>query len=518
MRASAVEGHRPLDARLAVVAMACWLVVALGIMAGAGYASAVAAGGAAGVLASLLGCLAGHRDRRPLLLAVAGILLACTGYGFSTAVRVHDVAAVAEDLAGIRARAVLTIAEDPRPLAKTGFDGRSLVMVRGALESVRRNGADVRTAGSVLVFAPAKGWEGLLPGQRVGFLGRFDAPLRSDLTVATIRAEKPPEEVGAPSSLQRGAGRVRAQFAMLSAQVLDEDAGGLLPGLVLGDVSALPERVREDFKAAGLTHLTAVSGSNFALVCGAVLLMVRPLGPRPAAILTAIALVGFVIVVRPSPSVLRAAAMGLIALAALVTGRRRQALPALAAAVLVLLAVSPALAVDAGFALSVLATGALVAIAPTWVDRLRGWGCPRGVAEGLAVAAAAHLVSIPVIAAISGRVSVVAILANVLAAPAVVPATILGALASAVGLVWPFGAGLMIRLAGPALWWLAQTARWCAGLPGAQITVPSGVLGAGILIALSLVAVGWLASAHVRWMAVTALLAFGVVWLPAHWA
>lgn len=506
--------ERPLDVRLVATAAACWVVVALGIIVGPGFATTMAVVGGLGVLVAVAGYRSG---RRQVWLIAAAVLLACTGFAVSTALRVGAADDAAGQLAGFRGRAVLTVAEDPRPIVGGSFDGRERVLLRGKLESVRRGGADVTVHGAVLVFAPAQGWADLLPGQRVAFRGRFESPLRNDLSVADVRVDGAPEEVGEPSWLQRAAGGVRARFAELSGKILGESEAGLLPGLVLGDVSALPEQVKDDFKAAGLTHLTAVSGANFALVCGAVLLAVRPLGPRPSAILTAIALLGFVIVVRPSPSVLRAAVMGLIALAALVTGRRRQALPALATAVLALLAIWPALAVDAGFALSVLATSALVVIAPTWVDRLRGWGCPKILAEALAVAAAAHLVSIPIVAAISGQVSLVAILANVVAAPAVVPATILGALAAAVGLLWPFGAELMIRLAGPAVWWLLQTARWCAGLPGARVPVPGGLLGAALLTGLGLAAVGWLVSARARWAIAASLLAFGMVWVPAHW-
>lgn len=515
---TAAPPERPLDVRLAVAAAGCWLAVALGIFFGAGFAAGLAAAAGAGALAALAAHRFGGGGGRRLWLVAAAVLLACTGFAVSTALRVGASDSVAADLAGTSGRAVLTVVEDPRPIAAGAFGGQERVLVRGDLRSVRRGGADVPVSGAVVVFAPAQGWAGLLPGQRVAFRGRFAAPDRNDLSVASVRVDAAPEEVGEPSWPQRAAGGVRGRFAELSANVLAADGAGLLPGLVLGDVSALPQQVKDDFKASGMTHLTAVSGSNFALVCGAVLLAVRPLGPRPAAVLTAIALVGFVVVVRPSPSVLRAAAMGLIALAALVTGRRRQALPALAAAVLVLLAVSPALAVDAGFALSVFATAALVVIAPTWVDRLVGWGCPRGVAEALAVAAAANLVSIPVVAAISGQVSVVAVLANVAAAPAVVPATILGALAAAVGTVWPLGAELMIRLAGPAVWWLLAVARWCAGLPGARIAVPGGLVGGALLIAVGLLGAGWLASARARWMISASVLAFGLVWVPAHWS
>ncbi|WP_019699404.1 ComEC/Rec2 family competence protein, partial [Mycobacterium avium] len=95
----------------------------------------------------------------------------------------------------------------------------------------------------------------------------------------------------------------------------------------------------------------------------------RLIGPRAAVLLAALALVAFVVVVQPTASVLRAAVMGAIALAGMLTSRRRQAIPALAATVLVLLAVAPQLSVDVGFALSVLATAALVVLAPAWSRR-----------------------------------------------------------------------------------------------------------------------------------------------------
>ena len=126
----------------------------------------------------------------------------------------------------------------------------------------------------------------------------------------------------------------------------------------------------QEFRAAGLTHLTAVSGANVTIVCGAVLFSSRLIGPRAAVGLAGVALVLFVIVVQPTASVLRAAVMGAIALVGVLSSRRRQAIPALAATVLVLMVAAPQLAVDVGLALSVVATAALVVIAPIWSRRL----------------------------------------------------------------------------------------------------------------------------------------------------
>ncbi len=142
--------------------------------------------------------------------------------------------------------------------------------------------------------------------------------------------------------------------------------------------------------------------------------------------------------------------MAAISLVSVVTGRPRAAAPALAATV-----AGPRsrgsrpLARDAGFAMSVLATAALLALAPRWAEALRRRRVPAVVAAPLAVAAAAHVVTAPVIAAFSGRVSVVAVPANVLAEPVVAPATVLGFVTAVVAVP-------SARLAA----WLAQVAGW----------------------------------------------------------
>ncbi len=251
----------------------------------------------------------------------------------------------------------------------------------------------------------------------------------------------------------------------------------MLPALVLGDTSAVTAETGREFRAAGMTHLTAVSGANVTIVCAAVLFSARLIGPRAAVVLAALALVAFVIVVQPTASVLRAAVMGAIALAGMLSSRRRQAIPALCATVLVLLAVAPQLAVDVGFALSVLATAALVVIAPVWSRRLAGRGCPKPLADALAVACAAHVVTAPLVAGISGRVSLVAVAANLAAAAAIAPITVLGSAAAVLCVVWPAGAQLLIRFTGPELSLVLGVAHWAAGVPMATISVPTGVPG-----------------------------------------
>ena len=204
--------------------------------------------------------------------------------------------------------------------------------------------------------------------------------------------------------MQRVAGSPAGRACARPSRRCPTPSAGCCPGSSSATPAGSTREVREDFRTVGLTHLTAVSGTNVAIVAGAVLLLcpaARASGCARAPVLAAVALAGFVVLARPSPSVLRAAVMGVVGLVALSTGSRRAALPALATAVLVLVLVDPDLAATPGFALSVLATGraagARAAVARArWRRRLPGW-----LADALAVPAAAQVACGPVVVAIS---------------------------------------------------------------------------------------------------------------------
>jgi competence protein ComEC len=378
------------------------------------------------------------------------------------------------------------------------------------------------------VLGPAEAWHGVLPGQRVRLDGRLMRPLPDNLLSATISERTDPVLIGRPPWWQRSAGQVRAglQRAAAGLPVLPR---GLLPGLVEGDTSQLDPVLANRFRVAGLTHLVAVSGTNLSLLVGAVALLLRRLraSPRTIAVVGAVVLVGFVVIARPSPSVLRAALMAGIALAALARGRQRSGLPVLSASVLALLIWQPALALNAGFALSVTATAALLVLTPGWVAALRRRRVPPGVAEALAVAAAAHLVTVPIIAGISGRISLVAIPANVLAEPVVAVTTVLGVLAAVTSVLWLPAATGLAQLAGWPCRWLVWVAEYFGSLPGAALPWPSGVAGGALLAAL-LVTV-WLlcrrpgprglaaTTAAVLLLVQIPVRSIVVGWPPAHW-
>ncbi len=475
---------QPPDLRLGLGALAGWAAVLWGLGHSAG-AVAVAAGVA--VLGTAVLALAARRW--PVLFI--GAFAACCAAALLAplAVRLHE----ARDgelsrlaRAGAEVSAELQVRGDPRPLGSTGAAGSPRTAVDAQLRAVQINGRWTRLPGAVLVLGPAGAWRGVLPGQRVRLDGRLSPPLPDNLLTATLLARTEPELLGRPPWWQRGAGRVRSGLQRASAG-LPVLPRGLLPGLVDGDTSQLDPVLAERFRVAGLTHLTAVSGTNLSLVVGAVALLLRRLRASPTmiALVSAVVLVGFVVLARPSPSVLRAAAMAGIALVALATGRQRAALPVLAAATFGLLLWRPELTADFGFALSVVATAALLLVAPGWAVALRRRGVPAGLAEAVAVATAAHLVTVPIIAGISGRISLVAVPANVLAEPVVAAATILGLLAALGSVLWLPPAALLAQLAGWPCRWLVWVAEYFGSLPGASLPWPAGVRGGLLLAGLS---------------------------------
>jgi competence protein ComEC len=346
-------------------------------------------------------------------------------------------------------------------------------------------------------------WLTLLPSTRVRVVAQVVPALAGGERVAAVlrvRGGGPPEVVGEASAAQRFAGRLREGLRE-ATDGLDADARALVPGFVVGDTSRVPAELAEAFKATDLTHLLAVSGANFTILLA---LFIGPPGLaqraerrglaarlgiplRVTALVGGALTLGFVIVCRPDPSVVRAAACGSIALLAIATGRRRSLIPALATAVLLLVLYDPWLARSYGFLLSVLATGALLTLAPRWSAALQRRGVPPRPAEALAAAGAAQAVCAPVVAVLSAKVSLVAVPCNLLAEFAVAPATVLGFAALATA---PVAMPVAECIAWCASWpagWIAVIARTGASLPGAGVDWPGSWTGASLLALVTVV-------------------------------
>jgi competence protein ComEC len=237
-----------------------------------------------------------------------------------------------------------------------------------------------------------------------------------------------------------------------------------------------------------------VSGSNIAVVGGMVLglCVLVGVGRRWRPPVVALAILGFVVLARPEPSVVRAAAMGLIGLLGMSRSRRSAGLPVLSGAVVVVLLVDPWMARSFGFALSALATLGLLLFTRPWGDAIACRLPARLVFLGPAIAipVAAQAMCAPLIVLLQGSVSVVGVVANLIAAPLVAPATVAGVAAALVSVVADAPAQLIGWVGALPTLGIARTARAMADVPGGTMPWPDGGRGALLLALLTVLLLG----------------------------
>ncbi|OAN38356.1 ComEC/Rec2 family competence protein [Microbacterium sp. H83] len=363
--------------------------------------------------------------------------------------------------------------------ASTGRDGRLWVEVQltalGSPGSLRPVSTPVRIG-----VEPADGFDLGATVRVTGEAAATDAGERAALVVFASSAEvdRPAQGVFAVAAGLRG-------LFVERAQRLPEPGAGLLPGLAVGDTRAVSTELSAAMRVSGLSHLTAVSGANCALVVGAVFGLAALCGAGRAVrvIAAAIALAGFVVLVTPEPSVIRAAVMAGVAMLSILLGRPSAGAGMLALSATGILVSDPWLASTPGFALSVAASGALILLAPSVAKGLERW-MPRALAVAIAVPTAAQLVCGPIIALFAEQQSLVGLAANLLAAPAAPIATVLGLLACLTAPV-PVLADLLAASAWLPASWIAATAEVSAGMPLAQIAVVPGIATAVVVALVS---------------------------------
>ncbi|WP_224778602.1 ComEC/Rec2 family competence protein [Leucobacter sp. Psy1] len=357
--------------------------------------------------------------------------------------------------------------------------------VRGIAET---SGSHLRSAGPVpvLLWLPEVAPEHWAPGTRVEASGRLER-LEPASTAAYAVSVTSMQETAPVALAERFRGAVGALAAELRHGLRGAaegvDGAELVPGFAVGDTSAVSELTDERMRESSLTHLTAVSGANCALITAAVVAVTSRLGAgrRVRIALAGTGLCGFVIVVGPDASVQRAAVMAVVVLVADFGGKRRAALPALGCAILVLLCADPWQARAPGFTLSVCATAGILLFVPAVERALRRTGMPRVLVLPVAVAAVAQFACGPILLTLQEGIPAVGVLANVIAAPAAPVGTGFGLLALIALPVWPAAGELALMIASAATRWVDATATVTAGLPLARWHWPGGVGGAVML-------------------------------------
>jgi competence protein ComEC len=345
--------------------------------------------------------------------------------------------------------------------------------------------ATIRLDEVALVAATLPRYPAVEPGDRVRLDGRIEEPpdgpygdylarigvdgtLRSRSLTVVGRATDPGAQL---ERLRRTAGEALAT-------AIPEPEAGLAAGIVIG----LRDRVDRDlaaaFTAVGASHVVAISGWNIAIVAATVAALAGRLARRRRAVILVAAIVTYVLFAGASPSVVRAAAMAGVVLVARETGRAGRATAALGWAAALLLIADPALVGDAGFQLSTLATGGILAWAnplTEHIGRLFGGRVPRWLAESLGVSLAAQAATLPVVLLTFGRLAVVSPIVNLAIVPLVAPAMAAAVIALIGGLVALGGApALIATIVGLPAWALltamCTVIRAAATLPFANVS------------------------------------------------
>lgn len=311
-----------------------------------------------------------------------------------------------------------------------------------------------------------------------------------DRSVLLVFASRGVEVLASPPWSLALAAQTRTAFVARAA-TLPKPGGDLLPGLAVGDTRAVSTGLDMAMKTSSLSHLTAVSGANCALVVGIAFALAALLGaPRWARVVSGVSALGvFVVLVTPEPSVVRAAAMATIAMLAVLMGRTGAGIGVLSLAVTLLIAADPWLAASIGFALSAAATAGLLVLARPLAASLSRW-MPRGLALAISVPLAAQLACGPILVLIAPQVPVFGVVANLLAAPAAPVATVVGLIACVTAAV-PWLAMPFMWIGWVAAAWISATATTFAALPGASLPWAEGLAGALGLAGVGAVAV-WL--------------------------
>ncbi|MGC5166671.1 ComEC/Rec2 family competence protein [Luteimicrobium sp. DT211] len=522
----------PVDLRLAPAALSAWLAGwwatgadARTVALGAAVVPVLGAAAAMGVprATRALGRLARLRRARrrssaepgsaagPALgpaVALAAAVVAVVLAACAAQQVVRDRSGLADLAAAGRVVTVAaTVRDDPTPLRATW--GQDVVLASLEVTAVD-DGAHAWRAAAPLLVRGDPGWTALAVGTRVTVTGRLRPADPGEREVAQLVPLRAPEVRGPPRGPVAVADALRADLMGVTDD-LSPQARALVPGVAVGDVTRLPDDLDAVMRTVGLTHVTAVSGGHFAIVVATLSGLCAALGlgrwPRLAVLVPATT--GFVLLVRPDPSVVRSAAMCAVTLAGAALGRPARAVPALAASVVVLLVADPWLARAFGFVLSVAATAGIVLLAGPVAARLSAW-LPRPAALVVAVPLAAQAACGPVLVLLAPAVSLWSVPANLVADPALAPATVLGVLATLLAPLWPAGAHLLAWCAGCATWWIARVATVAAGMPGASLPWMGGLVGA-LLLALATVAAG---VAAWNWRTLARAAGVSVPWAP----
>ena len=391
------------------------------------------------------------------------------------------VAELAQEGVSVTVRGRVTV--DPRTFEGSGSGGRT-VMITLAAHRIVAEGQAINQSVKVVVVASGSMSDPaakVTVGQQIQVQGLLTPPREGRAEAAVLKLRSPPRVVVPAGPLGRGVNRFRAGLVS-AVSGCPKGQRAIVPSIVVGDTAAVSEEMSEDFRVTALTHLMAVSGANLASTtvllwwigawCG--------LKRRGLRVLSVAGVVVFVVVCRTEASVVRAAAMGVVTVAATgVAFDRRGGIRTLAVAVTGLMLIDPWLVRSVGFWLSVCATAGILWWAQPWSAAM-AWA-PTWLATTITVPWAAQLATQPVNTWMAGTVLTTGLIANLAAAPFVPLASALGMATGLFALIWPPLGAPFGRLAGCCVQPIIWIAHVGAKAPSGLLRWPAGGWAVGVL-------------------------------------
>jgi competence protein ComEC len=481
------------DLRLLLPAVGTWATAWCAVAASdAGLDPTIVAWSIWVAASALLSAVAtgGRRARLTTVAAIGVVVLAAAGLAASSAAaqleRRADSPLAAIASAHTAASVVIEVVAAPRPM-------RALWAATDGAPSLRVDARVIAVDGRAVTPVPVTTTldlpaRDLSLGVRVAFTARVAALPGAEQSAFRLRPMGEPMIDGSPPAWLAWAVIPRVELADAATR-LDGDGAALVPGLAIGDTTAVGAELDAAMKASSLSHLTAVSGANCAIVTAAAFGLAALCGaPRSVRVGAALlALAGFIVLVTPQPSVVRAGAMAVAVLIAIASGRPGGGVAALSVAVIGLLAFDPWLARDYGFALSAAATAGLILLAGPLAARL-GRVMPVPLAVGLAVPLAAQLACQPILVLLDPAIALYGVPANLLAAPAAPVGTVVGLIACLVLPVLPAVGAALVQVAWLPASWIALVAHGASSLPGGRLSWLPDAPGALLLAACTALA------------------------------
>lgn len=296
------------------------------------------------------------------------------------------------------------------------------------------------------------------------------------------------EHVGASapgSPLATGINRVRDRLTTAAERSMNAETAALFSGLVIGDDTRQSDHTVTSFRSAGLSHLTAVSGQNVALVVASAGLLLKRLPSWWRLGVTLALIAWFVLLTRAEPSIVRAGVMAGCSAASFALGRERSPVRMLGLAVLVLVLVDPLLVWSVGFWLSVTATLGVTVVAPWIASRVAG---PAWLVGPLSVTLGAQAGVLVPSWLVFERLPTLGVPANLLAVPVAGMVMLMGVPVALVASLLPAAlADFVMAPAELATRWVATVAALAAHLEPHGVLIVAAWVVQGLLVGVLVV-------------------------------